>query len=94
MISYQILLVPRILFHPFIVVQAPENSLTEAVEVRHVGKLRVVELGHKRSRGGGVVNLGGFRQQVVAFVLSLVKIQQWMLEEQPQVLVQLRRSER
>ena len=57
MIPHQMLLVPRIQLHPLIILDAPEHHLAEAVEVRHVGELRVVELRHERSRRTRVVDL-------------------------------------
>ncbi len=57
MVPHQVFLVPWILLHPLIVLNTLEHSLTEAVKVRHIGELRVVELGHERASGGCVVYL-------------------------------------
>ena len=60
MVPHQMFLVPRILLHPLIVLQTPKDALTEAVKVRHVCKLRVVELGHELPASRGVVYLDSF----------------------------------
>ena len=51
------LLVPRILFHPLIVLEILEVSLTETVIIRYVCHLRIEELRHERSCLAAVVYL-------------------------------------
>lgn len=57
MIAHQMFLVPRVLFHAFIIVDAAEDNLTEAVEIRDLGHLWVEQLRHLSARGALVVNL-------------------------------------
>ena len=54
------LLIPRILLHALVILDALEDYLTEAVEVGHVAHLRVEELRHEGPRGGLVVDLWDF----------------------------------
>lgn len=51
------LLVPWILFHPLVVLEAFEDDLTEAVKVGYVRHLGVKELRHERSGSGWIVYL-------------------------------------
>lgn len=46
------LLVPRILLHALVILEALENHLAEAIEVGQVAHLRVEELGHQCACGG------------------------------------------
>ena len=57
MIAHQMFLVPRVLFHAFIIVYASEDNLTEAVEIRGLGHLWVEQLRHLSPRSALVVNL-------------------------------------
>lgn len=57
MIPHQMLLIPRIPLHPFIILHAPKHSLAETVEISHFGHLRVEKLGHEGAGGGCVVYL-------------------------------------
>lgn len=45
-IANEMLLIPRVLLHALVVLETLEDDLTEAVEVRNIGHLRVEELRH------------------------------------------------
>lgn len=59
MVPSQMLLIPRILLHPLIILHTTKDDLAETVEVGDVGHLGVVELAHERAGGGCVVDLLG-----------------------------------
>lgn len=71
MVPDQMFLVPWILLHALVVLDAPENDLAEAVKVGHVAHLRVEELCHEGARGFLVVDLdvekgGGSAKEAVS----------------------------
>lgn len=57
MVAHQMLLVPRVFFHPLVVLQVPEQHLTEAVEIGDVGHLRIEKLAHQGTGRACVVYL-------------------------------------
>lgn len=57
MVTNQMLLIPGILFHPFIVLYILKHDLTEAVEVGDIRHLRIEKLCHQCARSGLVVDL-------------------------------------
>lgn len=57
MIANQMFFVPRVLFHALVIVYTSENNLTEAVEIRDLGHLWVVQLSHLCPCRTLVVNL-------------------------------------
>jgi hypothetical protein len=57
MIAGEMLLVPRILLHTLVVFNTLEDDLAKAVEIRHIGHLRVEKMWHQSTSGGLVVDL-------------------------------------
>lgn len=57
MIMHQVFFVPRVCFQLFVIFEALEYNLTEAIKVGHICHLRVVQLSHKRASRGRVVYL-------------------------------------
>ena len=51
------LLVPRVLFHPLVIINTLEHDLAEAVEVGQIGHLMVEESAHQAATTGRVVDL-------------------------------------
>jgi hypothetical protein len=56
-VSNQMLLVPRIFFHPSIVVDTLKHHLTEAIVVRQIGHLGIDQFAHQLASLRGIMNL-------------------------------------
>lgn len=71
-VSNQMLLVPRIAFHPFIVIDAFEHDLAETIVIGQIGHLGIEQLAHQRASLRVIMDLQGGKKHQFSSVSCVV----------------------